>query len=87
MKVETKKLINDLNNCFINNGNARFIDYKGVEKLLNQFKKDIVEDCKNELLKQMFLMRHKNDYPSEAVPKATILELPALMNIRITKQK
>lgn len=44
MKEETKKLINDLNGCFTNDGNARFIHYKGAEKLLNQFKKDVGKD-------------------------------------------
>ena len=45
MKAETKKLIDKLNGCFINNGNARFIHYKCAEKLLNQFKKEV---CKKQ---------------------------------------
>lgn len=39
----------------------------------------IVELCRDELLKHLHPMMHLNEYPSEAVPKATILSLPALM--------
>ena len=39
-----------------------------------------VELCKQELLKQMHLMSHENGYPSEAVPKSTVLSLHALVN-------
>lgn len=38
-----------------------------------------VESVKKELLKQVFPMIHRNGYPSEAVPKATILSLDVLM--------
>ena len=41
-------------------------------------REEIIEQCKEELLKHCFVMRHTNGYPAEAVPKATILELPAL---------
>jgi len=41
---------------------------------------EIVESCKDELLKHLFMVKYvQNGYPIEAVPKATILELPALM--------
>jgi len=44
---------------------------------------EIVNACKEELLKQTFNMIHENGYPSKAVPLATILELPALMSSRM----
>ena len=40
-------------------------------------------ECRDELLKQLHPMIHINGYPSEAVPKATILELPALLRVKI----
>lgn len=41
----------------------------------------IVEIVKTQLLKQCHLMvHHENGYPSEAVPKATILSLSALVS-------
>lgn len=40
-----------------------------------------VYECRKELLKQLFNMLHTNGYPSEAVPKATILSLPQLMGV------
>ncbi len=43
-----------------------------------------ITDCKNELLKHLFLMTHENNYPSEAVPKATILELESLMRSKFS---
>jgi len=43
-------------------------------------KEEIIEACRDELLKQLHPMLHTNGYPSEAVPKGTILELPALMS-------
>lgn len=43
-----------------------------------------IKECQEVLLKQMFIMTHENGYPSQAVPHATILELPALM--KLTKQ-
>ena len=42
-------------------------------------KEETIGKVKEELLKQTFLMSHNNSYPSEAVPKATILELEALL--------
>ena len=36
-----KKIIDDLNGCFTNDGNARFIHYEGAGKLLEQFRKEI----------------------------------------------
>jgi len=47
----------------------------------------VINECKDELLKNMFLMKHTNGYPSKAVPHATILELPALMNNATRKNK
>jgi hypothetical protein len=47
----------------------------------------VINECKDELLKHMFLMKHTNGYPSKAVPHATILELPALMNNTTHKNK
>ncbi len=46
-----KKLIKNLNGCFINNGNARFIDHEGAEKLLENYKKDVLTDFLDFLLK------------------------------------
>lgn len=45
-------------------------DRERAEELLN-----FMKDC---LLKHLHVMKHTNNYPSEAVPKATILELPKL---------
>jgi len=61
---------------------------KLTEKQIEQ----IVEAVKNELLKQMLLMTHENNYPSEAVPKATILSLlplcrTALSTITLSQPK
>lgn len=53
-------------------------------KVVNRFKEEIIEDCKNELLKHTFLMRYENCYPSEAVPKVTIFEL--LTRMKLTKE-
>ncbi len=36
-----KELIDKLNKCFINNGNARHIDYKSAEKILKHLCIDI----------------------------------------------
>ncbi len=44
-------------------------------------RESIVYECRRELLKQMFLMSYSNGYPSEAVPKATVLSLPQLMGV------
>lgn len=52
---------------------------KCIEAAIKQSYDMAVEDCKTELLKQMFLMVHRNGYPSEAVPKATILSLHQLV--------
>jgi hypothetical protein len=41
MEDKMKKLIENLNGCYINNGNARFIDHEEAEKLLENFKKKI----------------------------------------------
>lgn len=48
---------------------------------------EIIKMCVDELLKHTFLMVHSNSYPAEAVPKATILELPALMRSRLREMK
>lgn len=45
-----------------------------------EMKKLIVQECIDALLKQMYPMIHENSYPSDAVPKATILSLHALVN-------
>lgn len=42
--------------------------------------KQVMEYTRDELLKQMFLMSHENGYPSMAIPKATVLELPQLLD-------
>lgn len=46
-----------------------------------KFRELIIKECQEELLKHLFPMTHKNGYPSEAVPKATILELDKLMKL------
>lgn len=40
-----------------------------------------VKDVQEELMKHMHPMLHLNDYPSDAVPKATILSLDKLMEL------
>ncbi len=58
---------------------------KGNEALevLKDGLKEVAEardiQCRDELLKQIHLMKHTNGYPSWVVPKGTILELPSLM--------
>lgn len=47
----------------------------------------VINECKDELLKHMFLMKHTNGYPSKAVPHAIILELSALMSLATRKNK
>ena len=42
-------------------------------------RESVVNECRDELLKQLFKVFHTNGYPIEAVPKATILSLPQLM--------
>lgn len=47
-----------------------------------EFKAEIVEECKNELLQHLAEVEYKqNGYPIRAVPQSTILSLPALMKI------
>jgi len=50
-----------------------------LDSLLKEVAEDTIRKCKAELLKQTFVMKHENDYPSEAVPKATILMLDKLV--------
>ena len=50
-----------------------------LNSLLEQHKEMIIEEVRDELLKHCFPMFHGNRYPSDAVPKGTILELPALL--------
>ena len=60
----------------------------GAFKTVESFKtylegyNDAVKHCQEELLKHLFPMVHKNGYPSEAVPKGTILELDKLMKFK-----
>lgn len=57
-----------------------------INELVDQTRQETIIEAKEELLKQTFLMTHKNGYPSEAVPKATILSLESLMeNKTVTK--
>ena len=58
---------------------------QGLE-IKHSIKGKIIELCKDELLKHLFPMKHSNGYPCEAVPKATILELPALMGNHLKSQ-
>ena len=44
----------------------------------------ILEKVRDELLKQLHPMIHTNGYPSEAVPKGTILEIPQLLKDEIS---
>jgi len=39
-----KKLIDKLNSCYLNNGNARHIDYESAEEILGQFKIEVKEE-------------------------------------------
>jgi hypothetical protein len=69
------------------NSNIDHTSYAELDEViddLEEIQKKLV-DChhmdnvKNELLKQCHLMVYDNGYPSEAVPKATILSLKELM--------
>ena len=53
-----------------------------INHMLFEERQKTVIECKEQLLKQLFNMRHTNGYPSDAVPKATILSLPELMKVR-----
>jgi hypothetical protein len=53
-----------------------------VDSWLREERERTIIECTNELLKHLFPMIHANGYPSEAVPKATILELPALLRVK-----
>ena len=44
----------------------------------------ILEKVRDELLKQLHPMIHTKGYPSEAVPKGTILEIPQLLKDEIS---
>lgn len=48
---------------------------------------EIVNACKEELLKQLMPVVYENGYPIKAVPQAAILELPALMRSRMSNDK
>ena len=48
---------------------------------------EIVNACKEELLKQLVLVSYPNNYPIKAVPQAAILELPTLMRSRMSNDK
>ena len=54
----TVKLIDELNGCFTNNGNARFIYYKGAEKLLDQFRKDELIDFMQWLIDEKYCLEN-----------------------------
>ena len=74
MKAETKKLIDDLNGCFINNGNARFIDHKKAEKLINEFTKDVLTDFLDFLLKNGYCDTDVYAEPPTAIDQYLIFE-------------
>lgn len=65
----------------IEDDDVMHITKKELEEMLSKKRDDVVKEVQNELLKQLHFMVHTNGYPSEAVPKATILSLPALMKI------
>ena len=73
---------------------TQFQGYENILMAMEEYAKEyhesrrmqVINECKDELLKHMFLMKHINGYPSKAVPQATILELPALMNLATRKQ-
>ncbi len=72
MKAKTKKLIDELNGCFTNNGNARFIHYKGAEKLLVEFKKDELTDFLDFLLKEGYCDSDVYSEPPTAIDQYLI---------------
>ena len=55
-----------------------------ADKMVSERLRGAVKSVQEELLKHLFLMRHTNGYPCEAVPKATILELDKLVTLRST---
>lgn len=57
---------------------AAFSQNSGKPLVLSS-REDVVNECRDELLKQLFKVFHTNGYPIEAVPKATVLSLPQLM--------
>ena len=44
-------------------------------------RESVVNECRDELLKQLFKVFHTNGSPIAAVPKATVLSLPQLMRV------
>ena len=70
-----KELIDKLNKCFLNNGNARHIDYDGAEKILNQFKSEVCKkqryECQVEIDKDSIQIDGKWYVSCEDVLNAT----------------
>lgn len=74
MKAGTKKLIEKLNDHFINNGNARYIDFKGAEKLLNEFEKEVLTDFLEFLLKNGYCDSDVYTEPPTAIDQYLIFD-------------
>ena len=53
-----------------------------LDTILNEaesVREETIKEVQTELLKHLYLMKHKNGYPSMAVPKATVLMIDKLM--------
>ena len=55
-----------------------------IDALLAQHREMVLEEVKEGLLKQTHLMKYTNEWPSQAVPIATIREIPALFRKQLT---
>ena len=78
---EIIQLIEDKGNCII-----PFDVERDALSMIEEYRSDIVEEVKERLLKQLVNVSYPNGYPIQAVAKATILSLPALMGC-IPKKK
>lgn len=65
-----------------NESNVMHTIEKELEEKLSIHRQEVIKEVQDELLKQLLPMVHTNGYPSHAVPKATILSLPALMRTK-----
>ena len=86
MKSKAERLKSDIVELYLDFAHSKipaFEYHDKAMKLILQSFEEVAENrdiqCRDELLKQTHSVTFKNGYPTEAVPKGTILELPALM--------
>ncbi len=74
-----KELIDKLSKCYMNNGNARHIDYDSAEKILKQFMvcSDFVQSIANEI-EYIDGRQYKYKYRDKALPVIEYNELVEL---------